>query len=176
MDEDQGPSQIVPQTQRRWSLRRLTTGARRLFLTRDGLVGTYDYGFLFRPNLPFMKKSQRASPFFALNDRMPLFLALLLGFQHALAMLAGIITPPIIMGGSSGVNLPLELQQYLVSTALIVSGVLSTIQITRFHIYKTPYYIGTGLISVVGISFTIIPVAQGYVAHSSCWEGGMSFG
>lgn len=28
--------------------------------------------------------------------------------------------------------------QYLVSTALIVSGVLSCIQITRFHIYKTP--------------------------------------
>lgn len=28
--------------------------------------------------------------------------------------------------------------QYLVSTALIVSGALSCIQITRFHIYKTP--------------------------------------
>ena len=51
--------------------------------------------------------------------------------------------------------------RYLVSTALIVSGTLSLIQITRFHIYKTPYYIGTGLISVVGISFAIIPVAGG---------------
>jgi xanthine/uracil permease len=28
---------------------------------------------------------------------MPVFLALLLGFQHALAMLAGVITPPIIL-------------------------------------------------------------------------------
>lgn len=26
---------------------------------------------------------------------MPVFLALLLGFQHALAMLAGVITPPV---------------------------------------------------------------------------------
>lgn len=144
-----------------------------MFLTKDGLIGTYDYGFLFTPNLPFMKRGQRASPFFGLNDRMPLFLALLLGFQHALAMLAGIITPPLIMGSSAGVNLPLELQQYLVSSALIVSGILSMIQITRFHIYKTPYYIGTGLISVVGISFTIIPVAQGYVANSGCWECAM---
>ncbi len=42
-----------------------------------------------------------------------------------------------------------------------MSGLLSIIQITRFHIYKTPYFIGTGLISVVGISFAIIPVAQG---------------
>jgi len=44
-----------------------------------------------------MKKPTRAAPFFGLNDKMPLVLALLLGFQHALAMLAGIITPPISM-------------------------------------------------------------------------------
>lgn len=39
------------------------------------------------------------------------------------------------------------------------------IQITRFRIFKSPYYIGTGLISVVGISFAIIPVAQGALAQ-----------
>ncbi|KEZ42883.1 Uric acid-xanthine permease [Scedosporium apiospermum] len=161
MDEDQGPSQIIPPTEKRRSLGRFLAGARHLFFTKDGLIGTYDYAFLFRPNLPFMKKPEQGSPFFGLNDRMPLLLALLLGFQHALAMLAGVITPPIILGGAGGVNFPPELQQYLVSTALIVSGTLSMIQITRFHIYKTPYYLGTGLISVVGISFTIIPVAQG---------------
>jgi NCS2 family nucleobase:cation symporter-2 len=44
---------------------------------------------------------------------------------------------------------------------VIVCGILSCIQITRFHIWKTPYYIGTGLISVVGTSFAIIPVATG---------------
>ncbi len=43
------------------------------------------------------------------------------------------------MTGAGGVNLITEHQQYLVSTALIVSGLLSMIQITRFHIYKTPY-------------------------------------
>jgi xanthine/uracil permease len=49
--------------------------------------------------------------------------------------------------------------QYLVSTSLIVCGILSSVQITRFHIYKTPYYVGTGLISVVGTSFSMIPIA-----------------
>ena len=88
---------------------------------------------------------------------MPVVLALLLGFQHALAMLAGIITPPIIIASSA--NFDAEITQYLVSTSLIVCGILSSVQITRFHIYKTPYYIGTGLISVVGTSFAIIPVA-----------------
>ena len=106
-----------------------------------------------------MKKSRQAAPFFGLNDRMPVLLALLLGFQHALSMLAGIITPPIILGGAANFD-PLT-SQYLVSTSLIVCGILSSVQVTRFHIYRTRYYVGTGLISVVGTSFAIIPVATG---------------
>jgi xanthine/uracil permease len=88
---------------------------------------------------------------------MPVLLALLLGFQqyviprHAicfdesvlilrfssLAMLAGVITPPILIAGSSGANFGIETQQYLVSSSLIVCGILSLIQITRFHIKGT---------------------------------------
>ncbi|KAI0844346.1 Xanthine/uracil permease [Daldinia vernicosa] len=165
MDEDQGPSQIVPQHEPKKTLSSRLNGVKKTFFTKKGLVGDYDYAFLLRPNIPFMKRSRQASPFFGLNDKMPVVLALVLGLQHALAMLAGIITPPILMSGSTGVNFPVDMQQYLVSTALIVSGILSMIQITRFHIYKTPYYIGTGLISVVGISFSIIPVAQGAFAQ-----------
>ncbi|KIW16803.1 hypothetical protein PV08_03993 [Exophiala spinifera] len=133
--------------------------------TRDGLIGDYDYAFLFKPSLPFMKKSKQMAPFFALNDKMPIMLALLLGFQHALSMLAGLITPPIILSGTGGANLPTETAQYLVSTSLIVCGILSSIQITRFHIFKTPYFIGTGIISVVGTSFATIPVALGGLAQ-----------
>ncbi|KAF2877500.1 permease family-domain-containing protein [Massariosphaeria phaeospora] len=131
--------------------------------TKDGLIGNYDYAFLFKPNLPFMKKERRAAPFFGLNDKMPLLLALLLGFQHALSMLAGVITPPIIL--SSAAHLTPDVQRYLVSTSLIVCGILSSVQITRFHIWRTPYYIGTGLISVVGTSFATIPVATGALSQ-----------
>ena len=67
------------------------------------------------------------------------------------------ISPPIIISGAA--NFSDETEQYLVSTSLIVCGILSAVQITRFHIYKTPYYIGTGLVSVVGTSFAIIPIA-----------------
>ncbi|PHH54731.1 Uric acid-xanthine permease [Ceratocystis fimbriata CBS 114723] len=163
MDEDQGPSNIAhpEDAERNWSVGSCISGFKRMFFTRDGLIGDYNYGHLFRPNLPFMKKSDHVAPFFGLNDRMPVVLALLLGLQHSLAMLAGVITPPIIMSGATGVNLSTDEQQYLVSTALIVSGTLSLIQITRFRIMNTPYYLGTGLLSVVGISFAIIPVASG---------------
>lgn len=138
MDEDQGPSRIAPHAAPRKTVGQRLSSVKRVFLTKDGLLGNYDYAFLFKPNLPFMKRSEQAAPFFGLNDRMPVFLALVLGFQHSLAMLAGIVTPPIILAGAAGANLPSGIQQYLVSTALIVSGILSMIQITRFHIYKTP--------------------------------------
>ncbi|QDS69541.1 hypothetical protein FKW77_007723 [Venturia effusa] len=166
MDKDDSPDVIVPgeRTQKRtWGQKFKSLG--KAFTTKEGLIGTYDYAFLFKPNLPFMKKERRAAPFFGLNDRMPVLLALLLGFQHALAMLAGVITPPIILGGAGGANFTTEVQQYLVSTSLIVCGILSSIQITRFHIKGTPYFIGTGLISVVGVSFATIPVATGALAQ-----------
>lgn len=170
MDEDQAPDHIVPELAPKRTLADRLHAVKRTCFTKDGLLGDYDYAFLFRPHLPFMKKADRPPPFFGLNDRMPVVLALILGFQHSLAMLAGIITPPLILAGAGGVNLGVEHTQYLVSTALIVSGILSAVQITRFRILKTPYYIGTGLISVVGISFSIIPVASG--AFSQMYANG----
>lgn len=158
--KDDHPDRIGPEAQRpKQSFADRGRRAVRALTTKEGLIGEYDYAFLFKPNLPFMKRERRAAPFFGLNEKMPLFLALLLGFQHALAMLAGVITPPIILSGAA--NLDSNVQSYLVSTSLIVCGILSSIQITRFHIYKSPYYIGTGLISVVGTSFATIPVALG---------------
>ena len=161
--KDDAPDRIGPDTSRRQTWSDNGRHFIRAFTTKDGLIGSYDYAFLFTPNIPFVKLQRRAAPFFGLNDKMPVFLALLLGFQHALSMLAGIITPPIILASSA--HLQPDLQSYLVSTSLIVCGILSSIQITRFHIYKSPYYVGTGLISVVGTSFATIPVATGALSQ-----------
>ncbi|KAI9848857.1 MAG: hypothetical protein M1837_006373 [Sclerophora amabilis] len=161
----EGPDRIGPDMGPKRSLEDRARRIVRAVTTKNGLIGDYDYAFLFRPNLPFMTRVRKAAPFFGLHDPMPVLLALLLGFQHALAMLAGVITPPIILSGQGGANLTRDQQQYLVSTSLIVCGILSAIQITRFHIYKTPYYLGTGLISVVGTSFAVIPVATGAFAQ-----------
>lgn len=161
--KDDAPDQIGPNTTPKQTFGDRGRNFVRSFTTKDGLVGDYDYAFLFTPNIPFIKRERRAAPFFGLHAKMPLLLALLLGFQHSLSMLAGIITPPIIL--ASAANLDADLQSYLVSTSLIVCGILSSIQITRFHIYRTPYYVGTGLISVVGTSFATIPVATGALAQ-----------
>lgn len=117
---------------------------------------------MFTPRIPFTNRSrQSAAPFFGIDDKIPVLLAMLLGLQHSLAMLAGVISPPILLGGSSGANFGADDYQYLVSTALITSGLLSLLQMIRIHVYRTKYYIGTGLISVVGCSFSVITVASG---------------
>ncbi|KAL2826460.1 uric acid-xanthine permease, partial [Aspergillus cavernicola] len=154
-----GPDSVVPDSNPKRTVGQRMRSFVRMLTTREGLIGDYDYGFLFRPELPFMKKDSRPAPFFGLNEKIPILLAFILGLQHALAMLAGVVTPPLIL--SSSLNLPSDDQQYLVSTALIVCGMLSMVQITRFHIYKTPYYIGSGVLSVMGVSFAIISVANG---------------
>ncbi|CEP64134.1 nucleobase:cation symporter-2 family protein LALA0_S10e03224g [Lachancea lanzarotensis] len=149
---------------------RLKLGGRKAvhkFTTKEGLLGDYDYAFLFTPSYPFrewlnrkrgVEPVERDQPFFSVYSEMPIVLGLLLGLQHSLAMLAGVITPPIII--ASVANFPLKIQQYLVSASLIVSAIMSSIQITRFHIPKTPYYIGSGLLSVAGTSFATITIVE----------------
>ena len=135
--------------------------------TRDGLVGDYDYAFLFTPSYPFknwlnkkrgIQPVKRDQPFFSLDSDMPLILGFILGLQHALAMLAGVISPPIII--SAVANFPTEIRQYLVSASLINSAILSSIQISGFRIPKTPYFIGSGVLSVVGTSFATITIVN----------------
>ncbi|EJD43542.1 Xanthine/uracil permease [Auricularia subglabra TFB-10046 SS5] len=126
--------------------------------TRDGWVGDYDFAWLCTPTLPFVKggKTTRVAPFYALDDELPILLAIVCGFQHALAMLAGLITPPIIF--SSALNLPPELQAYMISASLIACGILSLVQMSRLRL-PGGYFLGTGLLSVVGTSFATLSTA-----------------
>lgn len=91
----------------------------RKLTTRHGWLGDYDYAWLCMPSLPRMKE-RRAPPFFALDAELPLVLAATCGLQHALAMLAGLITPPIIF--ASSLNLPSDMQAYMISASLIGCG------------------------------------------------------
>ncbi|KAG0052872.1 hypothetical protein BGZ83_002020 [Gryganskiella cystojenkinii] len=131
--------------------------------TKDGWLGDYDYGFLCMPTIPCLnKKSTRQPPFFGLKTKLPVLLAIVMGFQHSLAMIAGVVTPVLIMSGpgSGNMNLDMPTRSYMLSASLISSGILSLVQITRFRIMNTKYYIGTGLLSVVGTSFNFVPTFQ----------------
>ncbi|KAG9517135.1 putative purine permease, partial [Aureobasidium melanogenum] len=131
--------------------------------SKEGWLGDYDYLYLITPNLPpFNRKYKNyATPFYGLNDRVPILLTLILGFQHALTMIGSIVSPPLALAGGAFYLSSAE-TSYMVSAAFITTGVATAIQVTRFHIKGTPFYIGTGLLSVVGPTFDIIAIAITY--------------
>jgi xanthine/uracil permease len=78
-------------------------------------------------------------------------------------MIGSIVSPPLAIAGGA-FNFDAEITQYLVSAAFITTGIATALQVTRIHITKTPFYIGTGLLSVVGPTFDILPIAFNYTA------------
>ncbi|TFK97200.1 Xanthine/uracil permease [Pterulicium gracile] len=164
INADGGPSRTTTPTPHAHHRPRLTgvsqymRDLREKASTRDGWLGEYSIGWLCLPTLPFGKASRRRPPpFYSLDADLPLLVAIVCGFQHALAMLAGLITPPIIF--ASALSLPPELQAYMISASLIGCGILSMVQISRIPLFKG-YYLGTGLLSVVGTSFSTLSTAN----------------
>jgi len=70
-----------------------------------------------------MKQGGKQPPFYALDADLPLILAISSGLQHALAMLAGLITPPIIFASSLSLDAPTS--AYMISASLIGCGTFS---------------------------------------------------
>lgn len=58
-----------------------------------------------------------------------------------------------------------ETISYLVSVALILSGTFSFFQILRLKVFNTGLWFGTGMITVVGEAFAVVPIAQAYFAN-----------
>ena len=57
-------------------------------LTKEKLIGDYDWGALCLPTVPW-SKSTRKMPFFARNDETPLLVAAVMGLQHCFVMIGG---------------------------------------------------------------------------------------
>ena len=152
--------------------------ARHKLTTRSGWLGDYDYAWLCLPTLPWRHNGkQSAPPFYPLESQLPLVLAAACGLQHALAMLAALITPPIAI--SSSLSLDAETSAYMISASLIGSGehtcrlasyaphrqpllrigVLSLVQMSRMRLFGG-YYLGSGLLAVVGTSFASVSTAN----------------
>ncbi len=85
---------------------------------------------------------------YRLDDRPPVLEAALAALQHVLAVLVGIVTPPLIIAGALG--LKLEDASFIVSMSLMVSGIATFIQVRRLG------PIGSGLLSVQGTSFSFL--------------------
>ena len=93
---------------------------------------------------------------YGLEDRPPKPQAFLAGLQHVLASFVGIITPTLIIGGVLGLGAEIP---YLISMALIVSGVGTFIQA------RTVGPVGSGLVALQGTSFAFLSaiLAAGFI-------------
>lgn len=54
---------------------------------KDAVVGNYDWRFLCMPTPPW-KKNRATTPYFGKDEKIPLAVALVMGLQHALAMVS----------------------------------------------------------------------------------------
>jgi len=101
-------------------------------------------------------REARSDLIYGLNDAPPLRLSLLVALQHVVAVFVGIVTPPLII--SRALKLPTADSVFLVSMALLVSGVGTLLQTRRLG------PVGSGLLSIQGTSFVflgpIIALAQ----------------
>lgn len=78
-------------------------------------------------------------------------------------MIGSIVSPPLAIAGGA-FNFDSTMTEYLVSTAFITTGIATALQVTRLHILKSPFFIGTGLLSVVGPTFDILPIVFSYAS------------
>jgi NCS2 family nucleobase:cation symporter-2 len=97
--------------------------------------------------------------FFRKDDGLPILVALVMGLQHAFAMVGGLIVPPYVVmrfavGGDA------DMQQYAIACSLILSGLFTILNCIQFNIPGTKYVFGTGMLSVLGTSFGFLPIYE----------------
>ncbi|MGK7933302.1 MAG: nucleobase:cation symporter-2 family protein [Microcystaceae cyanobacterium] len=85
---------------------------------------------------------------YGLNDRPHITEALLVAFQHVMASFVGILTPPLIICNTLGLDATDT--SFIISMSLFISGLATFIQAKRIG------PIGSGLLSLQGTSFTFL--------------------
>ncbi len=111
-------------------------------------------------------KKQADSPdlVYGLEDKPPFGNALLSAITHLLAIFVPMITPALIVGGA--LELPVEMTAYLVSMAMVASGVGTYLQVNRFG------PVGSGMLSIQSVNFSFVTVMIALGAGMK--EGGLT--
>ena len=87
---------------------------------------------------------------YRLEDKPPFAKALLSAVTHLLAIFVPMVTPALIVG--KALDLPPEMTAYLVSMAMVASGIGTFLQVSRFG------PLGSGLLSIQSVNFSFVGV------------------
>ena len=96
------------------------------------------------------KQAEPLDLVYGLEDKPPFGNALLSAVTHLLAIFVPMITPALIVGGA--LELPVEMTAYLVSMAMVASGVGTYLQVNRFG------PVGSGMLSIQSVNFSFVTV------------------
>ena len=96
------------------------------------------------------QQTAEADLVYRLEDKPPFFNALISAITHLLAIFVPMVTPALIVGGALG--LPVHMTAYLVSMAMVASGIGTYIQVHRFG------FIGSGMLSIQSVNFSFVSV------------------
>lgn len=95
-----------------------------------------------------IEQTSKCELIYGLNDKPPVAESIFVAFQHVLASFVGIITPPLIICGSLGLD-PAN-TSYIISMSLFASGICTYIQCKKIG------PVGSGLLSLQGTSFAFL--------------------
>ncbi|MDO4641608.1 MAG: nucleobase:cation symporter-2 family protein [Neisseria sp.] len=99
---------------------------------------------------PVQRDSDTPDLVYRLEDKPPFANALLSAVTHLLAIFVPMITPALIVGGA--LKLPAEMTAYLVSMAMVASGIGTFLQVNRFG------PVGSGMLSIQSVNFSFVGV------------------
>ncbi|AUX60798.1 purine permease [Simonsiella muelleri] len=87
---------------------------------------------------------------YQLEDKPPFTNSLVSAVTHLLAIFVPMITPALIVGNV--LKLPVEMTAYLVSMAMVASGIGTFLQVNRFGV------VGSGMLSIQSVNFSFVGV------------------
>lgn len=91
---------------------------------------------------------QKTDLIYQIEDQPPFREAIFAAIQHLLSIFVAIVTPPLIIGGSLGLDM--ETTGFLVSMSLLASGISTFVQCRRLG------PVGCGLLCIQGTSYSFI--------------------
>lgn len=98
--------------------------------------------------------------YYGLNDTPDFMTTTILGFQNVITAFGGLVAVPLVIAGMAGFGVADT--AYLVSGALLASGIVSIIQSKGFG--PKSFRVGAGLPTIMGTDFAFIGPAAGVIA------------
>ena len=97
-----------------------------------------------------MQKESTSDIIYKINDNPPFIEKLFAAIQHICAIIIPIMTPGYIICQTLGYDI--ETTSYIISMCLVISGIGTFIQAKRFG------FLGSGLLSIQGTSFSFVTI------------------